>query len=428
MDHTLTAVDGQVEQINRRYAGTQHRVLWNGEDLECHVDFPARRPQASTELRAAVDALIDAGCVRQPTAIEESSAEVIFYWDRVGKLTHPWEWPAEGWRAAAITSLRALEVLRRKQLTLRSSPHGDLFMVGSRPTIMSLGNLARWSEDMEARFVERIERLYIRPLECAAHGRSGLARRVFRSDAMGLSAEDRNAIVGQTATPRSSRDIATTLAWLSELELALQSAKGESWKTYEGRMTHWRAEEIAAKSAAVLAVIDRMRPASVLDIGCNLGLFSQLAATEGALVTGLDSDEDCLNLYFTRALEWKNPATAILMDLSDPSPTRGWGNGWSTSAGSRLSSDMVIALALIHHLAQGARLRAEELRECFASLTKRWLLLEFVPVGPTNPFKWGADFYSLEWLLDTLGQQFVRRQSWPHGERDRLLLLFERRD
>src|SRR5262249_16229953 len=135
----------------------------------------------------------------------------------------------------------------------------------------------------------------------------------------------------------------------------------------------------------------------------------------------------CLSQYFLRAPEWANPATAALLDISDPSPTRGWGDGWSSSVATRLSSDLVVALALIHHLAQGARITARDLRACFTSLVKRWLLVEFVPLGPTNPFSWGADFYNLDWFLDMLGDQFVRQQSWQHGDRERLLLLFERR-
>ena len=97
MEHILTSVaappaEGVVaEQINRRYAGTPHRVLWNGIDLECHVDRHARKAIPESELRAAVDALIDAGCVRQPSDVEWTGDEVTFRWSRVGKLTYAWE-------------------------------------------------------------------------------------------------------------------------------------------------------------------------------------------------------------------------------------------------------------------------------------------------------------------------------------------------
>jgi SAM-dependent methyltransferase len=424
MEHTLTPAAG--EQINRRFAGTQHVVSWNGEDLECRVLRQARKAIDPPELRAAVRALIDANCVREPSAIEESADDVTFHWRRVGKLTYVWEWPAEGWRAAAIVALRTLDVLRRQNLTLRALQHGDLFMVGSKPTIANLGGVMRWSAEVEANSLEQIERLYVRPLECAVHGQARLARGFMRGDIKGLSSEDAAAIVGVNADRRGPLTPAETLAWLEQAAMPVQSMKGASWQSYEARMTVGRSEEIAAKSAAVLSTLARLRPASVLDIGCNTGLFSQLAANEGAMVVGLDGDDDCLNVFFTRASSWSNPATAVNMNLADPSPVRGWGDGWCSAAERRLSSDLVLALALIHHLALGARMRPEEIRHCFASLAQRWLLLEFVPLGPTNPYTWGSDFYTRDWLLSVLGADFTMRKSWSHGERDRVLLLLER--
>lgn len=436
MDYTSTALVGQIEratgadapaeQINRRYAGTQHRVSWNGQDLECEVNRHARRTVSAAELRSAVDALIAATCVREPSAVDERCDVVTFRWNRVGKLTYPWEWPAEGWKAAAKLGLQALQVLRPLGLTFRAPQPGDLFMVGSQPTLANLGAIMPWSPGIETQTREQLERQFIRPVELAALGRAGLARRLLRADATGLSTDDRDALLGPGGSARPT-DLALD-DWLASTTFPQQSARGESWGSYEARMTRGRSEEIAAKSGAVLSVIDRLRPATVLDMGCNLGLFSQLAANEGALVVGVDSDEDCLNLFFTRASEWASPATAVQMDLSDPSPLRGWGRGWNTPAANRLSSDLVIALALIHHLAQGARIRADELHACFSALARHWLLLEFVPLGPTNPFTWGADFYSLDWLLDTLGPTFVLRQSWQHGERDRVVILLERSD
>jgi SAM-dependent methyltransferase len=421
MADILSPVTG--EQVNRRFAGTQHGVFWTPQDLTCRVcNAPA--VLSSTELRSAVDALIEVGCVRHPSEVDESAEGLTFHWSGVGKLTYVWEWPAEGWRAAAMMALRALGVLRRRDLTLRALQHGDLLMVGSEPTIANVGAVTRWSLDTERRTVEQLQRYFVRPLRYAVQGYAGLARRLLRSDLSGILAEE-GKVVGITDGTVDAPDVSTD--WLGALVLPYQSAS-ESWRTYEARMTSARAEEIAAKSTVVLTTVNRLKPASVLDLGCNTGLFSQLAANEGATVTGVDCQEDCLNIYFTRASAWSMPATAVLMNLADPSPVRGWGEGWCTSAGERLSSDLVIAFAVIHHLALGARMRVTELRACFASLARRWLLLEFVPLDPTNPYTWGGDFYTLNWLMDVLAPDFITRQTWQHGARDRVVLLLERRD
>jgi hypothetical protein len=414
------------ERANRRFAGIPHRVHWTGHDLECHVSSGTPKALSPTELRTAVQRLIDAGCVRAPSNVEEVPGGSLFRWNRVGKLTYSWEWPAEGWRAAAITALRALEVLRAQNLTLRALHHGDLFMLGSRPTIANVGALTRWSAEAEARSVEQIERQFARPVACAANGHARIARRFLHADATGLTAGDAAPLIGESYRPTVT--ITERVAWLEDATIPTQIAEGDYWKGYEGRMTDRRSDEIATKSAVVLGTIERLKPDSVLDMGCNIGLFSQFAANNGATVTGLDGNEHCLNTFFSRASAWSSPATAVVMDVADPSPVRGWADGWSSFAGHRLSSELVLALAVIHHLVLAERMRPQEIRHCFTSLAERWLLLEFVPITAAKPDTWGADFYTLEWVLEVLGAHFILRDSWRHGRRDRVLLLLERRD
>ncbi len=422
MKSTLTAVSA--EQTNRRFAGTPHRVLWSRPDLECHVSAHGRGALTTTELLEAVDRLVDAKCVRPPTSVDESADGLAFRWNTVGALTYGWEWPAEGWRAAAVTSLRALEILRPRKLTLRALQHGDLFMAGSQPMVANLGAVTSWSEQTEANCVEQIHRQFVRPFECALAGRGRVARRLLRADASGLSVEDAALLTGSDS--RAPRTLADMLRWIERATLPNQLAP-KTTGNYEERMVRGYADEIAAKSNAVLNAVSRVNPASVLDLGCNTGLFSQLTASARATVTGVDSNEDYLNIYFTRAAGWPNPASAVLMDLADPSPARGWADGWCSSAEQRLSSELVLALALIHHLVLGARMRPEQLRHCFQSFAQRWLLLEFIPIGPENFYADGPEYYTLDWVIGTLGEAFVLRHSWPHGERGRCLLLLERR-
>ncbi len=425
MEHTLTP---SIEWINRRYARTAHELLLVDDTLTCRVDHRARNALNARALRIAVEALVKAGCVESPSRIDESAGATTFHWHRPGKLTYAWEWPVAGWRAAAITTLRALETLRPLNLTLRALQHGDLFMRGTHPMLANLGAIMPWSNEATGRTLEQLDRHFVRPLRCAARGRATLARQVLRPNATGFTAEQAEAIAGDSSPESASRTISDALDFVENLDFPTQSGSRASWDTYEARMTVGQSAEISAKSAIVLSTLTRTKPASVLDLGCNTGLFSQLAANEGATsVIGVDSDEDVLNTFFTRAANWQGLAVPVVMDLADPSPARGWGEGWCSPAEHRLSSELVLALALIHHVALGARLRAEEIRRCFASLASRWLLLEFVPLGPTNPYAWGAEFYTLEWMLRTLADDFELRRQWPHGERDRVLLLFEKR-
>ena len=92
------------------------------------------------------------------------------------------------------------------------------------------------------------------------------------------------------------------------------------------------------------------RPSCVLDIGCNTGTYSYLAARLGARVIAADADHDAVDLLYRRLRGEPAAITPMVLDLSQPSPAIGYGNRERPSFLQRLDVDCVLALALIHHL------------------------------------------------------------------------------
>ncbi len=68
----------------------------------------------------------------------------------------------------------------------------------------------------------------------------------------------------------------------------------------------------------------------------------------------------------------------LLLDLSNPSPSVGWHCRERASVIERGPVDVVLALALIHHLVFSGHLPLEDVAEFF-SRVGRWLIVEFVP-------------------------------------------------
>jgi hypothetical protein len=66
------------------------------------------------------------------------------------------------------------------------------------------------------------------------------------------------------------------------------------------------------------------------------------------------------------------------MDLTNPSPAQGWGHRERLSLEQRGPTDVVLALALVHHLAIGHNLPLPRIAEFFARIGRR-LVIEFVP-------------------------------------------------
>ncbi len=68
----------------------------------------------------------------------------------------------------------------------------------------------------------------------------------------------------------------------------------------------------------------------------------------------------------------------LLLDLTNPSAASGWNNEERQSFKERGPLDLVMALALIHHLAISNNVPLERVAESFAGMGK-WLIIEFVP-------------------------------------------------
>ena len=68
----------------------------------------------------------------------------------------------------------------------------------------------------------------------------------------------------------------------------------------------------------------------------------------------------------------------LLLDLRNPSPAQGWAGRERLSLEQRGPADVVLALALVHHLAIGLNLPLERVASYLARLGKA-LIIEFVP-------------------------------------------------
>ena len=68
----------------------------------------------------------------------------------------------------------------------------------------------------------------------------------------------------------------------------------------------------------------------------------------------------------------------LAVNVFSAAPTPGRGGIACPAATERLRSELVMGLAVIHHVVALQRLPVSRICELFAALTERWLLLEFV--------------------------------------------------
>ena len=138
-------------------------------------------------------------------------------------------------------------------------------------------------------------------------------------------------------------------------------------------------EYLNQKEAILKKFLGSISYKSVIDLGANDGHFSRLLANENKMVLAVDSDSRCINnLYQSIKGEKLTNILPLIIDFSNPSPAIGFNNTERSSFDQRAKSDLVLALALIHHLVIGKNIPLTELAAHFASMAPQ-LIIEFVP-------------------------------------------------
>ena len=174
----------------------------------------------------------------------------------------------------------------------------------------------------------------------------------------------------------------------------------------------------------------------VLDLGANTGEYSLAAARRGLKVVAVDSDEACMDQLFHQAQEGGLDVLPMVVNLGNPTPPRGWQLDEEPSFLERAAErfDLVLALALVHHLrfAEGVSLPMQV--QFFRQLTRKQLLLEWVePEDVMARELMGrhglhAPDYCREALEAALEEHFEVCAQLPLDGGTRRLYLLERRD
>ena len=133
------------------------------------------------------------------------------------------------------------------------------------------------------------------------------------------------------------------------------------------------------KQALVREFLGKLAPRSVWDLGANTGVFSRIAASDGALVVSFDLDASTVETNY-RACRAKQDTRVLplVLDLANPSAGIGWANQETQLHLRSRTPDVVLALALVHHLSISNNVPLSELAEFFLSLGGS-LIIEFVP-------------------------------------------------
>ncbi len=215
------------------------------------------------------------------------------------------------------------------------------------------------------------------------HLHAGADRRAQQADLPDASNESGTAGAGRAGGSGGARTMNMTRheALLDSLKGAVSGLRREPdshWLDYT-RQTSYSEAGSASKRAIVERMLGVAGGTTVWDLGANVGTYSQLAAGPGRQVIAFDQDPAVVELLW-RNLSAEERATVLplVMDLANPSPALGWAHTERKSLLQRGPADVVMGLALTHHLAIGNNVPFGRIAELFAQ-AGRSVIVEFVP-------------------------------------------------
>ncbi len=153
---------------------------------------------------------------------------------------------------------------------------------------------------------------------------------------------------------------------------------GTVWADYADNTSYDEAAT-TAKETAVARALEVAGGQRAWDLGANTGRYSRLAADRGYRVVALDVDPGAVERHYRAVRKaGRTDTLPLLADLVNPSPAQGWGSAERASLLARADADVILALALVHHLAIGANVPLPMIAALFARLAPH-AIVEFVP-------------------------------------------------
>lgn len=230
---------------------------------------------------------------------------------------------------------------------------------------------------------------------------------------------------------KNNDDMADVKAMLSKVESLRLSPNIAQWSEYYSGKNELpvydgsadvltRIREATPKHMLISRLLQAIKPKSVLDLGCNRGLYCQVAALQGSRVVGVDIDERALDDMYLDSKRLKTGALPLYVNAVAPAQAIGFQEIPFPSVVERLRSELVMCLALVHHLVfKTTRMSFAHIAKVFDSYSEKYLMVEFVPKEDAHVRSWYTEdfgWYNLDNFKAALARHFPKievHESFP---------------
>jgi len=383
--------------------------------------------------------------------------------DGLAPVTYAPEWTPSALRDAALLTLRVLKRLAESGMTLQDATPWNVVFDGPSPIFVDFTSIVEESPAYIWPAEPQFHALFRRPLVMCAQRRGAMARALLCNPIAGVDHPTfwNSASLGYRfthpiewlvaqiadriqkdegsrrklieANQRRSNTVPRAVklrfieAKLSELEALEFESLNDDWLGYrDGLPVHAVPHR---KLALIEQLLNDLHPASIVDLGANTGTYSFIAARAGAKVTAVDSSEACTERIFRTSKELGLDVSTVLCDLSAPyriasASDRDFPDLWS-----RIRSEGVLCLGLMHHLHIIGRQTFDRIAGVLDRTGSKFAILEYVAPEDENVQRLSvqrAHSYTLVEVANAMRQHFPRIEIMDSDRSTRKLLVCRR--
>lgn len=329
--------------------------------------------------------------------------------EEINFVSYPYEWSFSQLKDAALTTLHIHKIALKHGMVLKDSSAYNIQFYKGKAILIDTLSFEIYKENEPWVAYSQFCKNFLAPLALAAFCDQKLTQ-LLKNFIDGIPLDTAKYILRKKAFVRpgifihiflhsyfqnkysnESKNVSVNKKWMNKnSQLSLIESLGSivkglnlksektNWSSYYSDQHHSK-NYLDEKKKLVAEYLDKAKPGNIWDIGANDGEFSKIAAEKSNLVIAFDSDHNCIDNFY-KYVKDKNAENILplIMDFTNPSSSIGWANSERKSLTERANADLVMALAIIHHLCISNNVPIGYVSEFFSRLCN-WLIIEFVP-------------------------------------------------
>jgi hypothetical protein len=359
----------------------------------------------------------------QISAVKIANYPLVIQHAKIQPMIYPFEWSPEMVRKAALSILQVNEMANSYGYQIKDCHPYNVAFQYNQPMFLDLGSFIKWEPGSRWQAQREFERCYEQALKLVHRGMRSFFSHAYLLRGNGLDPIDLNmatsriyGLLGRDLTkslseplPRLKRKLAKRFAKLKRRisgsvqeqasstptplnlappnyaqlrkNIAALNLTGRSlWSNYHDRLGFYDEAggiQLSSRMQWVAEKTKKLTPSTILELGGNQGILSrQLSKFEGVdSVICSDYDQHAIDALLLRSDPNERVSLACFDVMS------GIHERLTHERAARLQSDLVLALALTHHLTITQGYALSVILETIKKYATKHVIIEFMPLG-----------------------------------------------